>query len=358
MTRRGALSVVAAAFALRFALAFLLPPAFDEAYYWRLSRHLAWGYLDHPPAFAWTILAGTVPFGNGLVAVRLGAILCGALATLATWRAGAALAGDEARGAAAGAALNLMPAAIGLTAAATIDAPLIGASALFLWAAIVAARQGGAAWLAVGAAAGLALLSKYSALFEGLGLALWLVATPAGRRHLATPWPWLGLGVAIAVFAPNLAWNAGHGWATFAKQFGRVGQGGFAPLHLVDYPLGQVALMTPPILWLAVVGARAAWRGGADDPRRLVAFVAAPLPLYMAVHALHQRVEANWLAAIYPAVAVLAAEALAGAGDLSRATRRWAKAAAPVGLGASALALAAAAGAFGGLAPVCAKIGG
>jgi hypothetical protein len=31
----------------------------DEAYYWLWSKHLAWGYFDHPPMIAWIIRIGT-----------------------------------------------------------------------------------------------------------------------------------------------------------------------------------------------------------------------------------------------------------------------------------------------------------
>ena len=54
----------------------------DEAYYWVWSRHLAFGYLDHPPVVAWVIRAGTTMFGTNEFAVRFGAALLG-LGTIA-----------------------------------------------------------------------------------------------------------------------------------------------------------------------------------------------------------------------------------------------------------------------------------
>ena len=42
-------------FLLRAVVAFALPLTGDEAYYWEWSRRLAFGYVDHPPAAAWTI---------------------------------------------------------------------------------------------------------------------------------------------------------------------------------------------------------------------------------------------------------------------------------------------------------------
>ncbi|MEJ0064064.1 MAG: glycosyltransferase family 39 protein [Caulobacteraceae bacterium] len=53
-----------------------------------------------------------------------------------------------------------------------------------LWAAFRAIRGHGAWWLAAGIAAGLACLSKYSALFLAPGILLWLALSADGRRQL------------------------------------------------------------------------------------------------------------------------------------------------------------------------------
>jgi hypothetical protein len=42
----------------------------DEAYYWMWSKHLSWGYLDHPPMVAWLIKPGYTLIRNEL-GVRL-----------------------------------------------------------------------------------------------------------------------------------------------------------------------------------------------------------------------------------------------------------------------------------------------
>src|SRR5262249_59344922 len=51
-------------------------------------------------------------------------------------------------------------------------------------------------WLVAGAGAGLACLSKYSALFLAPGILLWLATSAESRRTLRTPWPWLAAIVA------------------------------------------------------------------------------------------------------------------------------------------------------------------
>ncbi|BCG87320.1 hypothetical protein MesoLj113c_34300 [Mesorhizobium sp. 113-3-9] len=76
------------------------------------------------------------------------------------------------------------------------------------WAAICwllwrAGRGGGPGWwLALGLVSGVGLYAKFS---TGLLLAfgaLWLLSDARARSRLATPWPWLGLAVFLAVAAP------------------------------------------------------------------------------------------------------------------------------------------------------------
>ncbi len=68
-------------------------------------------------------------------------------------------------------------------------------------------------WLLVGLVAAIALLTKLTVLFFGLALVLVLLITPE-RRHLRTPWLWLGGGIAFLGLLPYLIWNAANGWPT------------------------------------------------------------------------------------------------------------------------------------------------
>ena len=56
-------------------------------------------------------------------------------------------------------------------------------------------------WIGVGIGAGLALLSKYTAVLPIFGVLAYLIAIPRHRGLLRTPYPWLALLVAFAVFS-------------------------------------------------------------------------------------------------------------------------------------------------------------
>src|SRR5579863_3814674 len=219
--RKTSLTVLALV-ALRLVGAAWTPLTFDEAYYWTWSKHLASGYYDHPPGVALVIRLGTLIAGDTEFGVRLVSILLALPMSFAVYRTAEILFGGRRVASTATILLNVtMMAAVG-TMIVTPDAPLLVASSFVLYAlAKVLATGRGAWWLAVGVAVGAALLSKYSALFFGPAILIWLVAVPKLRRWLISPWPYLGGIIALAIFSPVILWNADHHWVSFIKQIGR-----------------------------------------------------------------------------------------------------------------------------------------
>jgi len=84
------------------------PLTADETYYWVWSKHLAYGYTDHPPMVAW-LIALTSAFGNGPLSVRLPFIVCEAVAAYAAGRAAIVLSGSALAGTAATLTVLLIP---------------------------------------------------------------------------------------------------------------------------------------------------------------------------------------------------------------------------------------------------------
>ena len=309
MTR--ALILLVALTALRLVVAGTAPLSPDEAYYWVWSQALQPGYLDHPPMVALWIRAGTALAGQGAFGIRLLGPLAAALGSVLLAQAAEDLYPGRRLGIAAATLLNatLLMAAGAVTM--TPDTPLLFFWTATLWAlARLHATGRPWWWLAIGVLAGCALDSKYTAALLGLGIALWLITRPDGRRWLRTLWPWAGGALALLCFAPVLWWNVRHGFASFAKQGGRTGD--WRPVealrHVSELIGSQIGLATPLVAVLCAAGiylaARRFRRGTAPA---LLAALTIPGAAVFLQHALGDRVQANWPAILFPAACIAAA---------------------------------------------------
>ncbi len=294
---------------LRLVAAAALPLSADEAYYWLWSRHLAPGYYDHPPAIAFVIRAGTLIFGNTSLGVRFGGFVLSIVASVFVWLAAETMLESREQAARATLFFNLMLMIFVEMLAATPDTPSIATSAMFLWAlAKVDRTEDGRWWLAVGVAAGLALLSKYTAFFLGAGALAWMLFSTRGRRWFVSPWPYVAGGLALLIFLPNVLWENVHHWATFAFQLSRVTHGGFTLRFLFEFLGVQILFASPFIFALAALSMAFSSRGRNSHVFLLAALVA-PSAVYFLVHSLHDRIQGNWPSFLYPMVALAAAEA-------------------------------------------------
>lgn len=317
------LLLTAATLAVRLLVAELQPLTADEAYYRLWSMRPALGYYDHPPMLAWWIWLGRGLAGDTPLGVRLLPTLAAAATTLLTYALArlADLGGSTAARAALWFNATILVGLGGELAVPDAPTSLFWTAALCF--ALLAIRGRAAWWVAAGACGGLACLSKYSGLFLAPGILLWLAVSPTRRRSLFSPWLWLGALTALAVFLPNVVWNAQHGWMTFAKQFGRVGSGALDPPLALKFVSDQILLLNPLIALFVALSIR----------RRAAApflLISAPFLSYLAVHSLHAEVQGQWPAPLYSSLAIAAAVAAEGVfGWLA-----WIRAAAaPLGFG-------------------------
>jgi 4-amino-4-deoxy-L-arabinose transferase-like glycosyltransferase len=307
------LALVLVLILLRGAAAAALPLSADEAYYWLWSRHLAAGYFDHPPMIAWLIAAGTALFGDTPFGVRCLGLVLSLLASWFVWASAGLILKDDKRAALAVLFFNLTLMISVELLAATPDMPSIAFSAGFVYFLCQVQASGKPGyWLAAGTAAGLGLLSKFSALFLGVGAFAWLLFDRRARIWLVSPWPYLAGAVALLLFAPNLVWQSSHHWETFAYQFGRVGLGHFTLRYLVEFLVAQLGLATPLIFLLMAIGLWRATRPASDQ--FLLAVLVWVALAYFLEHSLHDRVQGNWPCFLYPPLAILAADATASHG--------------------------------------------
>jgi 4-amino-4-deoxy-L-arabinose transferase-like glycosyltransferase len=327
---------------LRLWAAAVIPLTEDEAYYrlWAASPQL--GYFDHPPMIAWWIAIGERIAGDTPLGVRLISVLS-CLATSLLIADLARTLGWSARIAGRAALWTNATFLIGAGGVLAVpDAACTPFWTLTLCCLARTARGGRQAWwVGAGVAAGLACLSKYSALFLAPGALLCLATRPDGLKALRRPWPWLAALAAALVFAPNVIWNATHHWLTFTKQFGRAAPGRFAPRYLLEFVVGQALLLNPAITVFAIRALGLKSRDEGPSPSLPLA-TTAPFLAYLTLHALHDRVQAHWPVPVYPALALCAAAAAdtsVWGGRARPVLKALRLVAAPLGLGLSALAL-------------------
>ncbi len=339
-----AATVISALTVFRFWASATIGLAPDESYYWLWSRVPAAGYLDHPPMVAWWIWASTALFGDSEFGVRALAVVSTAITSYAVFATARNLELGDAI-AARGAIWFNATILVGVGAILiTPDSPSVMFWALAVWVLADIRRTGtGWLWLLVGLFAGLGCLSKYTNLFLGVGVLLWLLVDREARRWFLSPWLWAGGLVAVLAFLPALLWNADHNWISFGKQFGRVVAGGIRLEYIGEFVASQFGLLNPLIAIFVGIGGWVGFRSlgrrrsRSDGAVVFLLMLSLPLIAYMSVHSFHARVQGNWLAPVYPALVLIGAIVAAAAS--SRFLGGLAKAAAPLGIVVSVLVL-------------------
>jgi hypothetical protein len=288
----------------------------DELYYIACARHLAWGYVDHPPLIALITWAVIHTAGTSLLALRLlPAVASAALAMLTAQLARAFGGGRFAQGFAAFAVIPV-PIYLVLNHWLTMNAfePLIWTG--LAWAAIRAIRlQDGRYWLLAGLMLGVGLENKYSVVFCAAAL-LPALALTKERYFLSRPHIWAAVGIAALLFLPNLIWLISHDFPFLEFERHSRLSGSRRRLPPVGFIADQLLMMNPLLapLWLGGL----AWLLADARGRRY-----RPLGLqFLAIFAILLILQAKnyYLAPAYPVVLAAGAVALE---QMTRRGRRW-----------------------------------
>jgi 4-amino-4-deoxy-L-arabinose transferase-like glycosyltransferase len=217
-----AVILIAAMTALRIVYASVIDLRTDEAYYWTWSKEHVLSFLDHPPMIAWFIRFGTAIFGDTNLGVRFAGIVAMLVTQLLLADMVRRVTGDLR----AVVLAILMPEAAlyyGLLMAKVApDTALIPFAVAMVWALVRLAQSNEPRWwLVAGLFAGLALLSKFTAIMLLPAVVAFAVVPDWRRRWLFSPYPWLAALIALIVFSPVLIWNTQHDWASFKFQLVR-----------------------------------------------------------------------------------------------------------------------------------------
>jgi hypothetical protein len=183
-------------------------------------------------------------------------------------------------------------------------------------------------WLLAGAFQGAALLSKYTSCFLSVSMLLYLVFTPQRRYWLKTPWPYLAVLVASAVFSPVLYWNATHDWASLRFQsMGRLEEGSSRAIRWWYGPaflLLQTFAVVPFVFPAAGAALNSAFRKK-SEATRLLLFLGLPLMAFFLVVGIKRSTHAFWPLPAWIALTILISDYLSRDGGRIAAfyRRHW-----------------------------------
>jgi hypothetical protein len=292
----------------------------DELYFIACGNHLSFGYVDHAPLVPWIARLATVLFGDSLVGLRVFALLAGALTILLTGWLVHRIGGG--RFAQLLACLAVLVAPVFLRTGNMLCIPAfepvfwLGCSIVLLR---IVREDNPRLWPWVGLIAGAGLLNKHSMLFFGFGLGVAMLATPL-RRHLRTPWPWVGAAVALFLFSPNLVWQVLHDWPT-AGFLRDLNENVMAGVSKIQFVAGQFLYLNPFGAFVWIWGLVFLFsRPG--RPFRVLGWIWVSIFVLLLV----TDSKIYYLAPAYPAV--IAAGGLAVERWIAAGGRRWAKPAA------------------------------
>ena len=224
----------------------------DELAFLSDARHLAWGFVAYPPFMPLVERVGLAVFGLSLVGLRLFSVLAQATAIV--------VAGLMARELGGGKLAQITAAlSVALSGLTLFEGTEFQYTSLdYLWWVLVAyfmirllKTDDARWWLAIGAVAGIGMMTKYTMAFLVAGIVAGMALTEA-RRYFVSRWFWAGTALGLAIFLPNLLWQAGHNFISAHFLW---------YLHVRDVGLGRTDgfwrdqfLITNPVavpLWIA-----------------------------------------------------------------------------------------------------------
>lgn len=187
----------------------------DELQFLSDARHLDWGFVSYPPLTPFLERVSLDSFGLSMVGLRLFSVLAQAAVIVVTGLMAKELGGDRLAQVTAALAVALSPLPLfeGTEFQYTTFA--------YLWWVLIAyftirllRTENPRWWLAIGAAVGLGLLTKYDVVFFIAGILAGVVFTRA-RRFVLSGWFWAGIALALLIFLPNFLWLVLHDFISY-----------------------------------------------------------------------------------------------------------------------------------------------
>ncbi|MBO9731790.1 MAG: glycosyltransferase family 39 protein [Chitinophaga sp.] len=269
----------------------------DEAYYWVYSRHLDWGYFDHPPMIALLIKIGYGIFHNEL-GVRLLIVLVN---TLTLWVTARLIASKD------NILFYLIVGAMGAMQIGGIlavpDVPLIFFAAIYFW--VYRNFLNEQTWkntILLGVSMVLMFYSKYH------GVLLVFFTVLSNINLLKVFKFYVACILTTLLFLPHIYWQYTHGFPSLQYHLVDRNASSYDISYSLDYLGGQLLLFGPLLGWLILYYA---FRSPIQNSfERALKFCVIGVLAFFLLSTFKGRVEANWTVMLFTPVVILAHQAI------------------------------------------------
>ena len=270
----------------------------DEAYYAIYARHLAWGYVDHGPIVAYLIKLFTLIWENSFT-VRLGATPLMSVLTIILYYFGKKYFNTE-----TGIVLSLSLTANMLfhtnSIVITPDVPMTFFTILAMMFYYLAYCVNKKYIYIGGGMLGLAVLSKISALFPAIGIALYPILIKEKRHWLKNIHYYGSFTLAFLIFLPFIIWNFQNDFAFVRNQGSHIYRGGGFG-HFINLWLGLAVISGPLFFYFSGIKPFAnlkSWKSSSDSIQFFTIVTIVPLSYFLG-HSLFSKFELNWPAPVF-----------------------------------------------------------
>jgi len=299
---------------IRCIIAFATELGNDEVYYRLYADPLQWNYFDHPPMVGWLIRLFTFNLNiDTTFTIRLGAIICGGIATWLMYQCGKRLSSAYAGFLAA---LLYTANIYGSIIAGTFilpDSPqmVCWIGALYLLIKITESKLltpksvKDIVWF--GIITGIGMLCKIHTVFLWFGLGLFvLIYNRAWLQHWVL---YVAAAITILFFVPVIVWNIQNDFITFLYHGKRVNvaSGGLNVEGMFTFIAGQI-LYCNPIVFFTIL--YALWHrhfGIRQQQKKILLLVALPMIFLATAISLFKDLLPHWTGPAYASLMLLAA---------------------------------------------------
>ncbi len=288
-------------FFLRLLIAALMPLSADEAYYFLYVINLSPGYFDHPPLVALAGAIFSLPLNNfSPFFLRLGPVILFTLA-IGVFKKLSNLFFNQKEAFFSSIIFLYVPMFFLSGTLLLPDAPFI----LFWITSLFYFKKSMETsslknWILLGISGGLALLSKYTALFLFGGALVYMLSSRDKRKLFLTPGPYLSVLTALIIFLPVILWNLQNDFAGFNFYLTRSYFSGLNLNYLAQFLGGQVAYLLPFFFFPAIYFSLKSLRGffGNSYEKFIFCFGFIPLAFFI-LYSLFSRALYHWALPAY-----------------------------------------------------------